>query len=113
MNELETRSDDEISLLDLLLIIAQNWLLLIVVPAIFGAIAFAVVFAQPQTYRSEATIGLPVQIVEALIASLEDEGTIDPRLTPTATGAGSAARRKRRSGCARSFTTAGPMKYLP
>jgi hypothetical protein len=87
MNELETRSDDEISLLDLLLIIAQNWLLLIVVPAIFGAIAFAVVFAQPQTYRSEATIGLPVQIVEALIASLEDEGTIDPRLTPTATGA--------------------------
>lgn len=87
MSELETRSDDEISLLDLLLVFAQNWLLLVIGPAIVGAITFGVLVSQPQTYRFEATIGLPVQIVEALIANLEDEGSIDPRLAPTATGA--------------------------
>ncbi len=87
MSKMDKPTDDEISLLDLLLIIAQNWLLLILGPALIGAITFGVFVTQPQTYRWEATIGLPVPIVEALIAELDEDGTLDPRLGISSTGA--------------------------
>ena len=68
MSEMDEPSD-EISLLDLLLVIAQNWLLLVIGPALIGAITFGVFVSQPQIYRSEVTIGLPVPVVEALRGS--------------------------------------------
>lgn len=59
MTQDDSVENDEISLLDLLVIIAEHWLVLIIVPLLIGALTFGVVSMQPQTYRSEAVLALP------------------------------------------------------
>lgn len=58
---------DEISLLDLLVVIAESWKLLILVPLLVGALTFAVTsLTRPTLYQSEAIIMLSVEQSSAL-----------------------------------------------
>jgi uncharacterized protein involved in exopolysaccharide biosynthesis len=48
--------DDEISLLDILVVLAENFWLLLLAPLAIGAITFGIVSFQPKTYESTATL---------------------------------------------------------
>jgi len=48
--------DDEISLLDILVVLAENFWLLVLAPLVFGAITFGVVSFLPKTYESIAIL---------------------------------------------------------
>ena len=52
-------ADDEISLLDLLVTVAEHWMLLVIVPFLVGIAAYGFASLQPATWRSSAVIGLP------------------------------------------------------
>lgn len=77
----ERLENDEISLLDLLVIIAEHWLVLVVVPLLIGALAFGMVSMQPHSYRSEAVLTLPA----AVISPLEEPGLSITQDTNTGT----------------------------
>jgi LPS O-antigen subunit length determinant protein (WzzB/FepE family) len=73
--------DDEISLLDILVVLAESWRLLVFGPLLAGLVAAAVSFALPKTYESVAILRLsedeaaffqaaPVQ--DALLSQFED-----------------------------------------
>ena len=49
----------EVSLLDLLLVVAENIKLLVLGPLVIGLIALAIAFAMPQSYVSQAILALP------------------------------------------------------
>lgn len=75
MTEPKTTSEpaeDEISLLDLMVIIAENWLLLVLVPLALAAVAYGVLVTRPQPYVSDMVVALPpadvAEFVEAGIA---------------------------------------------
>jgi hypothetical protein len=53
---------DEISLLDLLVTMAESWRLLVFGPLVAGLIGLAVAFGLPATYHSEAKLLLPNQV---------------------------------------------------
>lgn len=53
--------ENEISLLDLLLVIAENLKLLILGPVLVGLLALSICYALPQSYTSEAIVALPTQ----------------------------------------------------
>ena len=58
LNQLSNESN-EISLLDLLLVIATNLKLLIVGPIVIGLLALAIGYALPQSFTSKAIVVLP------------------------------------------------------
>ncbi|HWJ88267.1 MAG TPA: hypothetical protein VNS12_09370 [Pelagibacterium sp.] len=62
----ERIENGEISLLDLLVIIAEHWLVLVVVPLLIGVLAFGMVSMQPHSYRSEAVLTLPAAVISPL-----------------------------------------------
>ena len=55
----ETPQEDEVSLIDLLLVVAQNSKLLVMGPLLAGLIAFGVSYALPQSFVSQAILLLP------------------------------------------------------
>jgi len=75
--------NDEISLLDLLVIMAENWLLLFLVPLAVGAITFALLQAQPQYYRASAVIALPAEEITRFIKDDELAPLPQIELVPT------------------------------
>ena len=51
--------DDEISLLDIAVVIAENWFLLIIAPLLAGAIAYGAISATtPGVYETEALLAI-------------------------------------------------------
>lgn len=57
MTASETTSTDEISLLDIAVVIAENWIVLVLAPLLAGAIAFGVLsVTTPRIYDSEALL---------------------------------------------------------
>jgi len=72
MTDSAENNDDEISLLDLLVTIAENWVFLVAGPLLVGAAAFAFLYFQPQPWRTSATLDLsPVEITAKLPMMLE------------------------------------------
>ncbi|KAF1045177.1 Wzz/FepE/Etk N-terminal domain-containing protein [Xylophilus sp.] len=72
----EAADEDEISILDVLLVIAENLRLLIVGPILAGLVALGIAFLIPPTYTAEATF-LPPQQQQSMAASmLQSLGTI-------------------------------------
>lgn len=69
----ESAVDDEISLLDLLVTIAEHWLLLVVVPILAGLAAYAFAAQQTGTWRSSAAVGLPQAEVSRYLQTVFDE----------------------------------------
>jgi hypothetical protein len=63
----------ELSLLDLLVTVAENWVLLVAGPLLVGAAAFCFfLYFQPQSWRTTATVELPlVEMTRILPAALE------------------------------------------
>lgn len=79
-------ADDEISFLDVFLLIAENWILLLIFPAACGVLSFAILSNQPGVYISDVTLGVPAaDILGAVEVGLAD-GTVDPVLAPTESG---------------------------
>ena len=59
MNEDGVSQSDEISLLDLAVVIAESWILLVVGPLVVAAGVFAFSVVQPAPLRSEALLAIP------------------------------------------------------
>ena len=57
--------DNEISLLDMLIVVAENLKLLILGPIVVGALAWAFAYSLPQNYTSEAILAIPVATATA------------------------------------------------
>ena len=88
---LQTYQDDEISLLDILVTLAESWRLLMFGPLIAGVVAGALSFAWPKTFESVAIVRLAEEevallhmappVVDALIQKFgllaESEGVVD------------------------------------
>lgn len=51
--------NDEVSLIDLLLVLAPNWKLLVAAPLLVGLCTLAISFSLPQTYISQSILRLP------------------------------------------------------
>ena len=51
--------DDEISLLDLLVVISENWLWLVIVPFVVGAAALLYLSFDDTRYRATMTVPVP------------------------------------------------------
>lgn len=51
--------NDEVSLIDLLLVLATNWKLLVAAPLLVGLCTLAISFSLPQTYISQSILRLP------------------------------------------------------
>jgi uncharacterized protein involved in exopolysaccharide biosynthesis len=74
MTEQAFEHDDEISLLDILVTLAESWKLLVFGPLIAGVLAGALSFAWPKTYESVAI----VRMSEAELALLNSATVLDP-----------------------------------
>jgi len=74
MTEQTFEHDDEISLLDILVILAESWKLLVFGPLIAGVLAGALSFLWPKTYESVAI----VRMSEAELALLNSAPVLDP-----------------------------------
>jgi capsular polysaccharide biosynthesis protein len=74
----ELAQDDEISLLDLLLVVAENIKLLVVGPLVTGLIALGVAYQLPQSFVSQAILALPTST---------STSAQTPNQTPTPTSA--------------------------
>src|SRR5690554_2082758 len=68
--------DDEISLLDLLVVIAEHWLVLVFVPLLAGVAAFGFLTLQPHAWTASAVLGLPPAEVSRYLPSILN-GTVD------------------------------------
>lgn len=62
--------EQEISLLDLLLVVAENIKLLIVGPALVGLFAWGILFFLPQRYTSQAILALPASMQTQAVAMM-------------------------------------------
>src|SRR5690606_38157929 len=72
MTDNPEQNDDEISILDLLVTIAENWVLLVAGPLLVGAAAYGFLYFQPQPWRTSATVELPaVEMTRIMPAILE------------------------------------------
>lgn len=80
--------EDEVSLLDLLLVLAENLKLLILGPVVIGLLALGIAFAVPQSFVSQAILALPTA-TPAATATLA--ATATPTATPTPTPTQAAA----------------------
>lgn len=78
---MEDIKDDEISLLDLLVIIAENWVLLVLAPLTIGIVTYFVLINQPQILQSEAVIGLPPETIINFVETGLADDTLDPALS--------------------------------
>lgn len=76
---MDVDEENEVSLLDLLVVVAENLKLLIVGPFVVGLLALSVGFAVPQSYVSQAILALPMPT------------TTTPTTTPTPTPTQAAA----------------------
>jgi capsular polysaccharide biosynthesis protein len=74
MTEQTFEHDDEISLLDILVTLAESWKLLVFGPLIAGVLAGALSFLWPKTYESVAI----VRVSEAELALLNSGPVLDP-----------------------------------
>ena len=74
MTEQAFEHDDEISLLDILVTLAESWKLLVFGPLIAGVLAGALSFLWPKTYESVAI----VRMSEAELALLNSAPVLDP-----------------------------------
>lgn len=74
MTEQTFEHDDEISLLDILVTLAESWKLLVFGPLVAGVLAGALSFAWPKTYESVAI----VRMGEAELALLNSAPVLDP-----------------------------------
>ncbi len=74
MTEQTFEHDDEISLLDILVTLAESWKLLVFGPLIAGLLAGALSFLWPKTYESVAI----VRMSEAELALLNSAPVLDP-----------------------------------
>ncbi len=79
MNQAEIVETDEVTLLDLLVVIAENLKLLVVGPVVMGIFALAITYALPQSFTSEAILALPRPV-----STLSRQSTSDARLVPAA-----------------------------
>jgi LPS O-antigen subunit length determinant protein (WzzB/FepE family) len=73
MTEKAFKHDDEISLLDIMVTLAESWKLLVFGPLIAGVVAGALSFAWPKTYESVAI----VRMSEAELALLNSASVLD------------------------------------
>lgn len=79
--------NDEIGLLDLLLVVAENLKLLIAGPLLMGLVALGVAFALPRTYESTALLSADkpnASFNPALIASLATSAAVLDAVAPAA-----------------------------
>ena len=60
---------DEISLLDLLVVLAESWFLLIVVPLLVGLAAFGFTQLQPRSFQSSAVVSMPQAEVTTILTN--------------------------------------------
>ena len=72
---------DEISLLDLMVVIAENWLLLVLVPLAAGAIAYGVLAIQPRPYVSEMVVSVSAAEIAELVEAGVAKDSPDAELT--------------------------------
>jgi capsular polysaccharide biosynthesis protein len=75
-----TQSDDEISLLDILVVLAENFWLLLLAPLAIGAIAFGIASSLPKTYESVAILQHPATFDEFGNLRGENAATLLARL---------------------------------
>lgn len=68
----------EVSLLDLLLVVAENIKLLVLGPLVIGLIALAIAFAMPQSYVSQAILALPTAAVTDKAADTATNAAVTP-----------------------------------
>jgi len=74
MTEQAFEHDDEISLLDILVILAESWKLLVFGPLIVGVLAGALSFLWPKTFESVAI----VRLTEQELALINSAPVLDP-----------------------------------
>lgn len=74
MTEQSVHNDDEISLLDILVTLAESWKLLVFGPLIASLLAVALSFLWPKTFESVAI----VRLTEAELALLNSAPVLDP-----------------------------------
>ena len=79
MNQAAIVEIDEVTLLDLLVVIAENLKLLVFGPVVLGILTLAITYALPQTFTSEAILALPRPL-----STLSRQATSDARLVPAA-----------------------------
>lgn len=72
------QEEDEISLIDLLLVVAQNSKLLVIGPLLAGLIALGVSYALPQTFVSQAMLLLPASTSTQAAAIMASPIVLDP-----------------------------------
>lgn len=79
-------ADEEISFVDVLLLVAENWILLLILPVVLGALAFVVLTNQPRVFVSDVILDIPAsEILDTVEIGLAD-GTVDPALAPAKSG---------------------------
>lgn len=64
---------DEISVLDLLVTIAENWLLLVLVPLLAGVATFGFLWLQSPTWTASTVVGLPQAEIARYLHRFDDE----------------------------------------
>jgi uncharacterized protein involved in exopolysaccharide biosynthesis len=79
-----TQDDDEISLLDIALVLAENWKPLVVTPLAVGLIALGISFLIPPTYRAVTRILPPAQTQGASAALATQLGALAGLVGPAA-----------------------------
>src|SRR5690554_6872351 len=85
--------NDEISLLDLLVVIAEHWLILVFVPLLAGLAAYGFLALQPHAWTASAMVGLPpAEVSHHLPGVLDGAADMERGLDVTA---GSSAERSR------------------
>src|SRR5690606_2605277 len=78
-----TEQTDDISLLDLLVVIAESWAFLSVVPILVGSYTFAVLQFQTQTFSSSAVLAMPQAELEAAVTEEFISASVGPQATGT------------------------------
>jgi uncharacterized protein involved in exopolysaccharide biosynthesis len=80
--------DGEVSLLDLLVVVAENLKLLILGPLLVGLLALGVGFALPQSYTSQAILALPMPTPTQAAAMMVSPVVLDPAIVALQLSAG-------------------------
>lgn len=70
---------DEISLLDLLVVIAESWWIIVGGSLLAGTIAYFATASQPVVYSSSAELAAPPAQIEALLADLDIQSDVEAR----------------------------------
>lgn len=74
MSESSEKVGDDIGLLDLMVIVAERWLIVVIVPLVVGIAAYFFVASQPQPWRAHVVVGMPDTFVTAGLANLDSDG---------------------------------------